>query len=623
MCGIAGFTRSACPEGDNQLLRRMGEVIAHRGPDSHDEFLDQSIGLAHRRLSIIDLSTDGCQPMHSSCGRYSIVFNGEIYNFQQLRSQFETSGYRFQSKTDTEVILAAYARDGKNCLKLLHGMFAFALWDHQEKSLFIARDRIGKKPLYWWHGGGDKLAFASELKCLLQLPGFPRDVDFTAVVDYLKYLYVPAPKTIYKNVFKLLPGHCLTLKLGEKPQIEEYWDVGFSCDDGLDFAAATEQLLDLINQQTARRMVADVPLGAFLSGGVDSSGIVALMAKNSSDPVQTCTIGFADREHDESPYAREVAQIYSTQHNEFVVQDNLLDTINILPKHFDEPFADSSALPTYHVSRLARQKVTVALAGDGGDESFGGYQKYQTDMIENRVRTKIPRPLLQLIGSFVAGAEAGLRKKAGTLVSSALLDPGAGFYRTNTFVTDQQLKQLLSADLIYSCRDYDPAQYTLNYWNHLHGADHVSRMLYTDLKTYLPGDILVKVDRTSMAHSLEIRAPLLDHKIIEYAATLPSRWKIENKQKKIILRQAFSTLLSADFLARRKQGFTVPLADWFRGELKSHTESLLLKNSDLTYFFNVATIQDIWSQHQQNRIDHSTLLWSLLSFALWQKEYLT
>ncbi len=623
MCGIAGFTRSAYPDGDKSLLQRMGEVIAHRGPDAHGEYLDNYVGLAHRRLSIIDLSDDGIQPMHSACGRYHIVFNGEIYNFQELRQRFTANGYKFRSKTDTEVILAAYERDGKKCLDLLHGMFAFALWDSLAQTLFLARDRIGKKPLYWWHGGGDQLAFASELKSLLELPGFRRDVEPTAIVDYLKYLYVPAPKTIYQNVYKLRPGHCLTLKVGQGPKIEEYWDINFSCQDGLDFNSATEELLNKIEQQTSRRMVADVPLGAFLSGGVDSSGIVALMAKNSVDPVRTCTIGFADKQHDESPYAREVAETFSTQHNEYQVTGNLLDTVRVLPKYFDEPFADSSAVPTYHVSRLARQAVTVALAGDGGDESFGGYQKYLTELVENRVRRSVPRPLLRLLKTIVSDADTGVRRKASSLASSALADPADGFYRTNTFMTDGQLQQLLSEKMQTACSSYDAGDYTRQYWNHLSGADHVSRMLYTDLKTYLPGDILVKVDRTSMAHSLEVRAPLLDHSIIEYAASLPSRWKIQNKQKKVVLRKAFAQLLPEDFLARRKQGFTVPLASWFRGELRALTEQELLENRSLDHFFKADSLKQLWLQHQQQQADHGTLLWSLLSFALWQKEYLT
>lgn len=621
MCGIAGFTRSASPEGDIELLHRMGQAIAHRGPDAHGEYLDDHIGLAHRRLAIVDLSADGIQPMHSACGRYVIVFNGEIYNFQELREQYATEGYVFHSRTDTEVILAAYSFHGEACLKQLHGMFAFALWDNQRKTLFLARDRIGKKPLYWWHGGDDRLAFASELKSLLLLPQIRPEIDPTAIVDYLSYLYVPAPKTIYSNIYKLLPGHSLTLRIGEAPVTKEYWDVDFAVKDGLDFVAATEHLLNLIRRQTTLRMFADVPLGAFLSGGVDSSGIVALMAQNSTEPVRTCTIGFADKTIDETPYAREVAERYGTLHHEYQVRENLIETIKVLPRYFDEPFADSSALPTYHVSRLARQAVTVAMAGDGGDESFGGYQKYVTELIEHKVRRSAPRFLLRILQRLTAESTSGVRRKIDSLSTAALADPGLGFYRTNTFITDRQLSKLLAPQLASYCRDYDPSSYTRQYWDKQQGADHVTRMLYTDIKTYLPGDILVKVDRTSMAHALEVRAPLLDHSVIEFAATLPSRWKIEGKQKKIILRQAFSSLLPSDFLARRKQGFTVPLASWFRNELYPLTREMLLENEALDPYFNRNAIAQLHQQHSQQREDHGTLLWTLLSFALWQREY--
>jgi asparagine synthase (glutamine-hydrolysing) len=621
MCGIAGFTRSASPEGDTELLSRMGRAIAHRGPDAHGEYLGDHIGLAHRRLAIVDLSADGVQPMHSACGRYVIVFNGEIYNFQELREKYAAEGYVFRSRTDTEVILAAYSFYGEACLKQLHGMFAFALWDNYRKTLFLVRDRIGKKPLYWWHGGEDRLAFASELKSLLLLPQIRLELDPTAIVDYLNYLYVPAPKTIYSNIYKLLPGHSLTLRIGEAPVTKEYWDVDFSVNDGLDFAAATEHLLNLIRQQTTLRMFADVPLGAFLSGGVDSSGIVALMAQNSTEPVRTCTIGFADKTIDETPYAREVAERYGTLHHEYKVKENLIETIKVLPRYFDEPFADSSALPTYHVSRLARQAVTVALAGDGGDESFGGYQKYVTELIEHKVRRSTPRFLLRIIQSLTAESTSGVRRKIGSLSTAALVDPGFGYYRTNTFITDRQLSQLLAPQLASYCRDYDPSDYTRQYWDKQQGADHVTRMLYTDIKTYLPGDILVKVDRTSMAHALEVRAPLLDHSVVEFAATLPSRWKLEGKQKKIILRQAFSSLLPSDFLARRKQGFIVPLASWFRNELQPLTREMLLENEALDPYFNRSTIAQLHQQHSQQREDHGTLLWTLLSFALWQREY--
>ncbi|WP_319525808.1 asparagine synthase (glutamine-hydrolyzing) [uncultured Desulfosarcina sp.] len=621
MCGIAGFTRTACPTGDKQMLYTMGLRIAHRGPDAHGEYLDDHIGLAHRRLSIIDLSADGTQPMVSSCGRYQIVFNGEIYNFQQLRQRFADDGVQFRTRTDTEVILASYARHGKQCLHQLHGMYAFALWDMQEKTLFLARDRIGKKPLYWWWGGNDRLAFASELKCLFELPDFQPEIEPTAVVDYLKYLYIPAPKSIYQNVYKLLPGHSLTLRIGAEPRIEKYWDVDFSVQDSLGFEDATRQLLQMIEEKTRLRMVADVPLGAFLSGGVDSSGIVALMAKHSTDPVRTCTIGFNNRRYDESEFAREVAKRFSTHHSEYRVQDNLTNTIELLPRYFDEPFADSSALPTYHVSRLARQAVTVALAGDGGDESFGGYQKYVTELVEDRVRRSVPGFVLKPINWVCASAEQGACKKAASLTAAALTDAANGYYMTNSFITDSQLSQLLSEPISAACHGYDPAELTKSYWARFPEADHVTRMLYTDIKTYLPGDILVKVDRTSMAHALEVRAPLLDHEIVEYAASLPSRWKILGRQKKIILRKAFATLLPETFLARRKQGFTVPLASWFRKELKPLFVSEVLDNPELCEFFCVENLKKFWEVHQAGRGDHGQLLWTILSFAIWHKEY--
>lgn len=621
MCGIAGFTRSAVPDGNAELLKRMGEAIAHRGPDAHGEYIDQGVGLSQRRLAIIDLSADGVQPMHSACGRYVIVFNGEIYNFQSLRAKYRASGHVFKNRTDTEVILASYAHRGTDCLEELHGMFAFALWDKVEHTLFLARDRIGKKPLYWWHGGGDRLAFASELKSLLLLPQVATNVDSTALIDYLKHLYVPAPKTIYRGVYKLLPGHSLLLRTGHEPEVREYWDVHFAVDDGLDFVDATERLLELIREQTVLRMVADVPLGAFLSGGVDSSGIVALMAANSPSPVQTCTIGFADQAHDETPYAREVANRFGTRHHEYEVQANLIETIRLLPRYFDEPFADSSALPTYHVSRLARQAVTVALSGDGGDESFAGYQKYVTELTENSVRSHIPRFLLSLLKLLSDDHATGVRKKMGSLADSGLATPGDGFYGTNSFVTDTQMAQLISPQLSTVCRGYDPSEHTRYYWDKQHGADHVTKMLYTDIKTFLPGDILVKVDRTSMAHALEVRSPLLDHQVVEFAATLPSRWKIVSNKKKIILRQAFSTLLPDDFLARKKQGFTVPLDNWFRSELRSLTREMLVANEALAPFFNLQTIGSLFENHCQGKQNNGTLLWTLLSFALWQREY--
>ena len=621
MCGIAGFFRSCAPRGDTLLLKRMGEVIRHRGPDASGEYLDEFVGLAHRRLSIVDLSPLGNQPMHSLDGRYVIVFNGEIYNFLELRRELEGLGVSFKSRTDTEVILALYAREGVGCLKRLNGMFAFALWDKERQTLLLARDRIGKKPLYYYHDGGDRVAFASEIKSLLQIPGIERKVDPTAVADYLKYLYIPAPKSIYQKVYKLPPAHYLELQAGGEPRMAEYWDVDFGVAGALSAGEAEEGLLELLQQSTACRMIADVPLGAFLSGGVDSSAVVALMSRASREPVKTCSIGFNDKRHDETPYAREVAALFKTEHTEYQVSENLADTVALLPRFFDEPFADSSAVPTYHVSRLARQSVTVALAGDGGDESFAGYQKYAVELKEDLVRRSVPGALLSLVARATRGAVHPLLRKAGSLSKSALLEPGRAYYRTNSFIEDDLLSELLSDPFQRACSGYDPGSHTQRHYDRVRGADHVTAMLYTDLKSYLPGDILVKVDRMSMAHSLEVRAPFLDYRIVEFAARLPSSWKISGGEKKIILRNAFARLLPQNVLNRPKQGFTVPLDGWFRQELKGFAQERLLSDPSLAQYLNPAGVRRIWDEHQSGRVQHGTLLWSLLMLALWHREY--
>jgi asparagine synthase (glutamine-hydrolysing) len=622
MCGIAGFLRTTAPDADESTLRRMGEVILHRGPDAGGEYFDDYVGLAHRRLSIIDLSPQGNQPMFSADGNLVIVFNGEIYNFLELRKKLEEEGVVFRTKTDTEIILALFQTRGTECLRHLNGMFAFAIWDRIEKSLFIARDRIGKKPLYYYHAGGDRLAFASEIKSLLQLPGINRQVDYTAVPDFLSYLYIPDPKTIYRNIRKLPPAHFMLLRAGSEPRIAEYWDVSFSPQKGRSFDDAEEELLDLLQDATSSRMVADVPLGAFLSGGVDSSAVVALMANSTRKPVRTCTIGFQDKRHDESPFARQISGLFKTDHTEYVVRERFVDTVELLPKFFDEPFADSSAVPTYHVSRLARQAVTVALAGDGGDESFAGYDKYAVEMKENLARHYVPKPVLSLIHAATEGLEKHtVVRKARSLAGSALKEPGRAFFHTNSCIDEEKLQQLLSEEARRACSGYDPAGHTLKYWDRMEGADHVARMLYTDLKTYLPGDILVKVDRMSMANSLEVRAPFLDYRIVEFAASLQSDWKIKGENKKIILRKAFARLLPASVLNRSKHGFTVPLDNWFREDLRTLAEDCLLRQPALAEFLSLATVNRLWQEHQNRHFDHGTVLWSLLMLALWQREY--
>ncbi len=622
MCGIAGFFRSGFSKTDEGLLNKMGETIQYRGPDASGVYLDADIGLVHRRLSIIDLSEAGIQPMASSCGRYVIVFNGEIYNFLELRAKLEKQGYQFRTHTDTEVILACYADKGIQCLQDFNGMFAFALWDKQTRRLFLARDRIGKKPLYYFSEGDKRFAFASEIKPLLELPEVPRSVDKTAVIDYLKYLYIPAPKSIFSGIYKLQPGHYITLAPGERPQSMEYWDVHFGRTKDLDLEGAAQQLHNLIASSTELRMIADVPLGAFLSGGIDSSGIVALMAQISQSSVKTCTIGFNDPDHDESSYARQVARQFKTDHTEYEVRNNLADTITRLPRYFDEPFADSSAVPTFHVSRLARQKVTVALAGDGGDENFGGYEKYITELIENQVRSITPRCVLSLIGGFTRGRTTTIARKANSLAGSALRDPGRAFYTTNTCITDEHLGLILADSLKKECSGYDAADHTLRHWKKMSDADHIACMLYTDIKTYLPGDILVKVDRMSMAHSLEVRAPLLDYRIVEFAAALPSSWKIHNRDKKYILKKSFSRHLPNGILDRKKHGFTVPLDSWFRNELRSLALDAIIHNSVLGEYFSIPGVQFMWDRHQKGVANYGDLLWSLLCFSLWHQKYM-
>jgi asparagine synthase (glutamine-hydrolysing) len=622
MCGIAGFFRLGFPDTNETLLTRMGESIMHRGPDAGGTYMDQQVGFVHRRLSILDLSEQGNQPMRSACGRYIIVFNGEIYNFLQLRSALEKRGWQFKTRTDTEVILALYAEIGTECLQQMNGMFAFAIWDTQTQVLFLARDRIGKKPLYYFTGGNHEFAFASEIKPLLILPSIRLTLDCTALIDYLKYLYIPAPKTIFKEIYKLPPGHSMALSAGEPPKIDEYWDVKFGNRTAISLETATEELLDLMKSSTALRMIADVPLGAFLSGGIDSSAVVALMAKLSRDPIRTCTIGFNDSEHDETAFAAEISRQFGTNHTEYTVCENLADTVTRLPRHFDEPFADSSAVPTYHVSRLARSSVTVAVAGDGGDECFGGYDKYSTELVENWVRNTLPHRALSLAHSLACRLGSDWMHKVRSLTGSALLDAGRAFYITNTFISDRELKGLLAESIARKCQGYDAAEHTLRYWNRVRDADHVTRMLYTDLKTYLPGDILAKVDRMSMAHSLEVRAPLLDYRIVEFAASLPSRWKINRREKKYILKKSFAQILTRETLHRRKHGFTVPLDAWFRKELRSLTVDSLINNDLMMDFFSRTCLQRVWDEHQNGIHNHGTLLWSLLSFALWHREYL-
>jgi asparagine synthase (glutamine-hydrolysing) len=625
MCGIAGFTHFSGNMGDQNTLKKMGDSIYHRGPDAGGEYIDDYVGLAHRRLAIIDLSDAGVQPMTSHDGKYIIVFNGEIYNFLSLREELSAAGYPFKTHTDTEVILALYATEGEKMLGKLNGMFAFALWDTTKNTLMIARDRIGKKPLYYLQTE-TQFAFASELKAILTLPNVPKDIRVDAVHDFFAYQYIPDPKTIFTHMHKLPPGHFMTVS-EQGIDIQQYWDVSFSQISTASEQQLTKELYELATQRTKDRMVSDVPLGAFLSGGIDSSGVVAMMALNSDTPVKTCSIGFDDEKFNETEFAKVVAEKYHTEHYEFTVHQNVKDSLENIVAYFDEPFADPSLVPTYFVSELARSKVTVAIAGDGGDEVFAGYEKYTTDDIENRLRAKFPKilrkKLFPILSNFFAKSELPIFRKAKSLFYSLSLDPAMGFYVTNSQIEDRLWNKLANEKTLHTLGDYHPSDITVDTYNKADGPDHIAKILYTDMKTYLPGGILVKVDRMSMANSLEVRAPILDKDIIEFSATLPSSLKFNHGEKKYILKEAFKPVLPHDILYRKKMGFSVPLATWLRGELKDITQDYLFtKSSGIQQFFNMHVVEELWQQHQQSKADHSTVLWSMLMFQMWWFKYI-
>ncbi|MCU4675558.1 asparagine synthase (glutamine-hydrolyzing) [Catenovulum sp. 2E275] len=625
MCGIAGFTSFQTEIGNQDTLQQMGQAIFHRGPDAGGEYLDNFVGLCHRRLSIIDLSSAGTQPMYSNNGNYIIVFNGEIYNFVELRQHLEELGYQFNTHTDTEVLLALFQEYGIKLLEKINGMYAFAIWDKSAKQLFVARDRIGKKPLYYTHHHGE-FVFASELKSLLKIDGIKKSLRLDSVYDFFAYQYVPDPKTIFNDIFKLPPAHYALIS-NEGTKIEQYWDISFAEQINDAETSIKQKLKQVLNDATKKRMLADVPLGAFLSGGVDSSGVVAMMAKNSSTPITTCSIGFDEKRFNETEFAKIVADKYQTNHHELTVHQNVSENLEHIVSFFDEPFADPSLVPTFFVSQLAREKVTVAIAGDGGDEVFAGYSKYAIDHIENKLRDKFPSAVRKYVFprlSKICG-QINLRplQKASSLLHSLSLEPAMGFYITNSFIKQHDWDKLVNQETKESLLGYHPSQLTLDTYAKCDGKDHLSKVLYTDMKTFLPGDILVKVDRMSMANSLEVRAPILDYELMEFAAKIPSQFKFNEGEKKYILKEAFLEDLPEDILYRKKMGFSVPLASWLRGELKTICEEKLIQHPHgLTKIFNADVIKQMWDEHVNEKKDNSTLLWSMLMFQMWWDRYM-
>jgi asparagine synthase (glutamine-hydrolysing) len=621
MCGIAGiFDYQGRREISRSLLEAMNQSQLHRGPDEGGVHLEPGVGLAHRRLSIIDLSS-GQQPLFNEDGSVAVVFNGEIYNFLELVPELAALGHTFRTRSDTEVIVHAWEEWGEACVQKFRGMFAFALWDRRQSTLFLARDRLGVKPLYYAFLRDGRLIFGSELKALLVCPELARDIDPCAVEDYLAYGYVPDPRTILKSVLKLPPGHTLTARRSRAaPQPREYWDVPFKSTGPITEAAACAELVDRLREAVRIRLVSEVPLGAFLSGGVDSSAVVAMMAGLSDEPVNTCSISFGDPKFNESEFAAQVARSYSTRHRVEQVEAEDFDLVDRLAAMYDEPFADSSALPTYRVCQLARKTVTVALSGDGGDENFAGYRRYRFHVNEERLRELVPlrlrRPVFGLLGSLYPKADWAPRMFRAKATFEALgYDSVAAYFHSVTLMSDTMRRGLLSARFSADLQGYRAIEVLRGHAERCPTDDPLSRVQYLDLKTYLPGDILTKVDRASMANSLEVREPLLDHPLVEWLSGLPPGLKLKGGEGKFLLKKALEPYLPNELLYRPKMGFSVPLASWFRGPLREKVRTSLLGPvlAD-SGFFNNTALRQMVDRHQSGMSDFSAPIWSLLMF---------
>ena len=622
MCGICGIADFKNENGISpQVIGRMNDTLAHRGPDDSGVYVAPGIGLGHRRLSIIDVA-GGHQPISNEDGTVWVLLNGEIYNYSELRHKLLNRGHRFTTHSDTEAIVHLYEELGEDCFAELRGMFAIALWDARQRKLLLVRDRVGKKPLFYSSQDG-QIRFGSELKALLAAGPLPRDTDYCAVSDYFSLGYIPAPKTIYKSVRKVLPGHYVVVSR-QGLQEKQYWDISFAQVEEKTEEQWCEQLRHSLCEATRVRLMSEVPLGAFLSGGVDSSCVVAMMSHIMKRPVTTCSIGFEEPEFNEADFARQVAEQFHTDHHEQVVRPKAVEVIDKLAWHYDEPFADSSAIPTYYVSAVARQYVTVALGGDGGDENFAGYRRYYFDQMENRMRSWLPagvrRAVFGPLGRHYPGlawAPRVLRGKA--TFQSLSRSPLEGYFNSMSIFRPQEKERLFTSDFRKALQGYDSLEVFRHYYDRAGTEDLLSRIQYVDIKTYLTDDILAKVDRASMAVSLEVRAPLLDHKVMEQAASIPSSLKLRQTTGKYILKKTMEPILAKDALYRRKQGFAVPLDRWFRGELKDYAHDVVFSRRDgiLDHSF----LQTIWKQHQNKRFNRSAYLWAVLMFRKWQQMF--
>ncbi len=628
MCGIVGiFDMTGQREVAGELLSKMNQTQFHRGPDESGIHIESGLGFGHRRLSIIDLAS-GQQPLFNEDNSVVVTYNGEIYNFSELSDELKSLGHQFRTHSDTEVIVHAWEEWGESCVDRFRGMFAFAVWDRNRQTLFLSRDRLGIKPLFYSVLPDGYFVFGSELKSLKVHANLPRDIDPAAVEEYFTFGYIPEPRTIFKGVYKLSPGHYLSLKRGQAmPEPRQYWDVAFNPHESMSEQQAGDELIARLQEAVSIRMVAEVPLGAFLSGGVDSSAVVGLMAGLSDKPVNTCSISFGDPAFNESQYAAIVAEKFHTNHRVEQVDPDDFDLVDHLADLYDEPYADSSALPTYRVCQLAKKEVTVVLSGDGGDENLAGYRRYRWHTYEERMRSLLPtairRPLFGVLGTIYPKADWAPRVfRAKSTFESMARDTLQGYMHSVSTLSNQMRSELFSEKLKRDLQGYHAIEVFRRYARQAPTDHPLSLVQYLDLKTYLVGDILTKVDRASMAHALEVRVPILDHLLVDWISGLPHDLKLRGKEGKYLFKKALQPLLPNDILYRQKMGFAVPLGSWFRGPLREKVRVNLLSNDMLdSGLFNKRYLETLINQHQSGIRDYSSSIWTLLMFHSFLKKH--
>lgn len=621
MCGICGKLNLDSKPVDDSLLKKMTDCLSHRGPDDEGVYIKNNIGLGHRRLSIIDLSPLAHQPMSNEDGTVWIVYNGEIYNYLELREDLLKKGHTFRSRSDTETIIHLYEDHGVDCLKYLRGMFAFAIWDEKDRSLFLARDRIGKKPLYYWNSY-DTFVFASEIKSILQDENFLRKPNYIAIHHYLTYQDVPSPWTAFQGIKKIPPAHYLILKNGHV-EVKRYWKLSYLPKHRVDVKNLKNEILERLKIAVKIRLISDVPLGAFLSGGIDSSATVAMMSEIMSEPVKTFSIGFKEKAYDELRYARIVAKKFQTDHTEFIVEPKAFEVIDKLVWHYNEPFADSSAIPTYYVSKLAREYVTVILNGDGGDENFAGYGRYVANEFSRMIHRFFPTSIAKALLPFVMVLPHGN-------------NPNNFFWRLKRFVqeyikspelrnaywlchfTTEMKNSMYTDDFSSNVSSVDSFDLLLDKYSDAEADNFLDKTLYADVMMYLPDDLLVKVDVASMANSLEARSPFLDHEFMEFVAKIPAELKLKGRNTKHILKDTLKGILPDEVLFREKMGFGVPIDHWFRDELRDMAYDVILSEKAISRgYFRKEAINKILDEHTSNKWNWQNHIWNLLMLELW------